>query len=95
MQYVLTYLLLVNGLGACAVALDKGRAKRGAWRIPEKTLFGFCLLGGCPGVYGMMRLARHKTRHRRFMWGIPLIFTGQMLLLAAGWFFGTQGGMNF
>lgn len=72
------YLMAVNLLGAGVVVLDKWKARRGRWRIPEKTLFLFCLLGGCPGVYGAMRLCRHKTLHRRFMWGIPAIFVLQM-----------------
>ena len=75
------YLTAVNLLGAGVVALDKWKARRGRWRIPEKTLFLFCLLGGCPGVYGAMRLCRHKTLHRRFMWGIPAIFVLQMAVI--------------
>lgn len=75
------YLTAVNLLGAGVVALDKWKARCGRWRIPEKTLFLFCLLGGCPGVYGAMQLCRHKTLHRRFMWGIPAIFVLQMAVI--------------
>ena len=86
MPYVLFYLLLVNLAGAVLVA-DKWKARRHRWRVPEKTLFLLCFLGGCPGVYLTMRLCRHKTLHKRFMWGIPAIFLLQLALLAAVYYF--------
>ena len=87
MSYVLFYLLLVNLAGAVLVAVDKWKARRHRWRVPEKTLFLLCFLGGCPGVYLTMRLCRHKTLHKRFMWGIPAIFLLQLALLAAVYYF--------
>lgn len=78
MYYLLIYLLAVNAAGAGAVALDKWKAQRHRWRIPEKTLFLLCALGGCPGVYLAMRSCRHKTLHKRFMWGVPAIFVLQL-----------------
>lgn len=86
MKYILYYLLAVNVIGAVVVYIDKRRAKRGKWRVPEKTLFLFALLGGCPGVYGAMRLFHHKTLHKRFMWGIPAIFVLQLALFAVGYY---------
>lgn len=80
MNYFLLYLLAINLVGAATAALDKWKARHGRWRVPENTLFLLCALGGCPGVYSAMRLCRHKTLHKRFMWGIPAIF---MLQLAA------------
>ena len=82
MQYFFIYLLAVNLIGATAAALDKWKAQHGRWRIPEKTLFLLCALGGCPGVYLTMRVCRHKTLHKRFMWGIPAIFVVQLSLAA-------------
>lgn len=82
MKLLLLYLAVVNLAGAMAVLIDKRRARRGQWRVRERTLFLFALLGGTPGVYLSMRLCRHKTKHRRFMWGLPLIFFLQ--LAAAG-----------
>ncbi len=93
MRYVLFYLLAVNLIGAALVALDKWKARRNRWRVPEKTLFLFCFLGGCPGVYGMMRLCRHKTLHKRFMWGIPAIFLLQLVLLAAAFYLKFREGL--
>lgn len=87
MRYALLYLLAVNLAGAGLAALDKWKARRGRWRVPEKTLFLFCFLGGCPGVYLAMRLCRHKTLHKRFMWGIPAIFLLQLALAAALYYF--------
>lgn len=74
LKLIMGYLLVINLIGAGVTLRDKIAAQNGAWRIPEKTLFFWCVLGGCPGVYLMMRLIHHKTLHRRFMWGIPLIF---------------------
>jgi uncharacterized membrane protein YsdA (DUF1294 family) len=82
---LLFWLLLINCIGIFVTIHDKRAAQRGAWRVPEKTLFALCVLGGCPGVYLTMRAIRHKTKHKRFMIGIPLIFAGQLALCA--WLF--------
>lgn len=83
MRYVLLYLLLINIIGAAVSAFDKWCACRHRRRVPERTLFLFCLLGGCVGVYCSMRLCRHKTLHKRFMWGIPAIFVLQIVIASA------------
>ena len=92
LNYLLIYLLAVNAAGAAVTALDKWKARRGRWRIPEKTLFLLCVLGGCPGVYLTMRACRHITLHKRFMWGIPAIFVLQ-LAAAALYFFKFHEGL--
>ena len=74
------YLLLVNLLAFLLMGLDKGRARRGAWRIPEKALFLFPLLGGALGGLLGMRLLHHKTRHWYFRWGFLLLFLLQLAL---------------
>ena len=76
-------LAAVNALGFFSVWQDKRRARRGAWRTPEKRFFLLAALGGCPGVYLAMRLLRHKTRHRRFMWGLPALLAVQCVGTAA------------
>ncbi len=68
------YLFIINFMGVAAVLLDKYQARRHKWRVPEKTLFLLAALGGTPGVYLTMRAIRHKTLHKRFMIGLPLIF---------------------
>ena len=87
MVFVRFWLLFINLCGAAVTVHDKRAAVRGAWRVSERTLFAVCLLGGCPGVYLAMRLVRHKTRHRRFMWGIPAIFAVQCAICAALWYY--------
>lgn len=60
---------------------DKLQAKRGRFRVSEKTLFILSIIGGSVGAYTAMRLVRHKTRHKRFMIGLPLIILLQSALL--------------
>lgn len=66
MPYYLICLLLINLVTFILYGTDKHRAKRNAWRIPEKSLLGFSLLGGAVGGLLAMQLFRHKTRHRYF-----------------------------
>lgn len=84
---IILYLLAVNFIGAAVTLHDKRAARRHAWRIPEKTLFFWCVIGGCPGVYFAMRLSHHKTLHKRFMWGIPAIFVAQCAICVGLWYY--------
>ena len=77
---ILWYLLAVNLIGAAVTAYDKYCAVSGRWRVPERTLFLLCIVGGCPGVYLTMKAVRHKTKHMRFMIGIPVIFAVQLVI---------------
>ena len=61
---------------------DNLRARRGAWRVPEKTLFLLPLLGGSVGALLGMRVFRHKTKHWYFVWGVPAILLAQLALAA-------------
>lgn len=79
------YLLAVNLAAFAMMGLDKGRARRGRWRIPEKRLFLPVLLGGgLGGVLGMC-LFQHKTRHWYFRYGFPLLLAVQLLALGQLW----------
>ena len=78
----LSYLFLVNGAALLLTCYDKRAAKRGGWRIPESTLFTIGGFGGAAGMLAAMLLVHHKTRHKKFMVGLPAILTLQ--LLAAG-----------
>ena len=81
LKYVLYYLAAIN-LGTFLVyGIDKLRAKRGAWRIPEKTLFLLPLLGGSVGAIAGMRVFHHKTKHWYFKYGLPLILILQIALV--------------
>lgn len=81
MEYVAVYLLFINVIAVAFCFVDKLRAKRGGWRIPEKTLFIISGLGGSVGMYATMCFIRHKTKHKRFMIGLPLIIILQIIIL--------------
>ena len=81
MNYFFIYLLVINLFGFFAMGLDKHKAKKGKWRIPEKTLFLLAILGGSLGTTIGMHVFHHKTKHWYFKFGMPVIFVIQMLLL--------------
>lgn len=66
------YLCIMNLIGFIICFADKKKAQKGAWRIPEKTLFTVSGLGGCFGFFIGMRIFRHKTKHLSFRILIPL-----------------------
>jgi len=76
------YLSLINVTGFFLMGVDKNRAKRGAWRISEKTLFGCALLGGSLGTTIGMHVFHHKTKHWYFKYGMPMILVIQVLLMS-------------
>lgn len=66
------YLLLISCIAAAAAIADKRKAIHGQWRIPERTLLLLGLAGGAAAMYLTMCLIHHKTRHLKFMIGLPL-----------------------
>lgn len=74
----------MNLIAFALYGIDKRRAKQGAWRISEYTLLLVALLGGSLGALLGMRYFRHKTRHRKFRYGVPLIL---LLQLGLGLYF--------
>lgn len=74
MKYLCIYLLIVNVVSLLLMLIDKIKAKRKLWRIPERTLLGVCLIGGSLGGLVGMKLFRHKTLHPQFSIGIPVMF---------------------
>ncbi|MBQ0084317.1 MAG: DUF1294 domain-containing protein [Clostridiales bacterium] len=83
MKYFVYYLLAVNLLAALVCISDKRRSIKGKRRISEKALFIWSLLGGSVGIYLTMLAIRHKTKHKRFMIGLPLIIILQVFAAAA------------
>lgn len=70
---ILIYLLVINAIGFLAMWIDKRKAKKGRWRIQEKTLFMITLLGGGVGTISGMYTFRHKTQKPGFKYGFPAI----------------------
>ena len=73
MKYILAYLLIVNAAAFMLMLIDKIKAKKNRWRIKESTLMLSAALGGSIGALAGMYTFRHKTLHRKFTIGIPLI----------------------
>lgn len=80
MKILLVYLLLINAAAFLLMLADKRKARRGKWRIPEKTLLGIAAIGGSIGAIAGMYIFRHKTKHPRFTIGLPLILAAQVIL---------------
>lgn len=85
-KWVCLYLLVLNLWGFALMGLDKSKARKRQWRIPERRLFAVALLGGSLGCILGMRLFRHKTRHGKFVLGMPAILLAQAAILG-GWYF--------
>ncbi len=75
------YLALINLTALILYGADKKKAKRGQWRIPEKTLLGVAVIGGSAGAILGMFLFRHKTKHWYFRYGLPAILIVQLALV--------------
>ena len=82
MKYLLLYLLIINAAGFLLMLIDKWKAKKNRWRIPEATLMTVALLGGSIGSLLGMYTVRHKTMHLKFVVGIPVILVLQIFLAA-------------
>lgn len=78
---VLIYLIPINALGFILMLVDKQKAKKNAWRIPEQTLMAVAVVGGSLGCLCGMYLFRHKTRHPKFAIGLPILFAVQSVVL--------------
>ena len=78
--WVLGYFLLVSIVAFALMGIDKRRARKGAWRIRERTLFLWAFLGGSPGAIAGMWCFRHKTRHWYFRFGLPAILLAETAL---------------
>ena len=80
-QYSMYYLLAINALSFILFGLDKYKAKKGKWRISEATLLMMAVIGGSIGAWTGMRLWHHKTMHKKFKYGIPIIIIMQVSLV--------------
>ena len=86
-KILLIYLAVISLVSVITTAWDKFCAKRDMWRVPEKTLIIMSILGGSVAMYVTMKTIRHKTKHPKFMVGIPVIIFLQVAAVAAVWYF--------
>ena len=75
------YLIVINILTFLLYGIDKWKAQKGKWRIPEETLIWLAIVGGSIGALIGMYLFRHKTKHRKFTMGIPAIILAQAVIV--------------
>ena len=80
-KLILIYLVAVNVVTFFLYGIDKWKAKRSKWRIPEATLLGMAVIGGSIGAWLGMRVWRHKTMHKKFQFCIPVIILLQIALI--------------
>ena len=74
----MAYFTIISLIAVVVTIADKVKAKAGAWRVKERTLFIISALGGGIAMYITMQVIRHKTKHLTFMIGIPLIIAAQV-----------------
>ena len=80
-RILIIYLIAINVVTFIVYGIDKMKAKRSKWRIPEATLLGLAVIGGSVGAWLGMKVWHHKTLHKKFKYGIPLILIAQIALL--------------
>lgn len=78
---LLYYLIAINAITFITYGIDKWKARKNKWRIPESTLLLLAVFGGSIGAFLGMRVWRHKTMHKKFKYGIPSILVLQIGLL--------------
>ena len=78
---LIIYLIIINMSAFIIFGIDKRRAIKNRWRIAESTLFLLALIGGSIGAEAGMYIFHHKTKHLRFVIGIPLIFILQVVIV--------------
>lgn len=78
MDVLILYLFIMNAAAFLFMLADKQKARRKQWRIPETTLLGVAAVGGSLGAMLAMYIFRHKTRHPKFSFGLPLLLLLQV-----------------
>lgn len=87
MKIFLVFYAIMNVVTLVLYGADKAKAKRGSWRIPEKTLLLFAMCFGGLGAFLGMKLFRHKTKHTSFRILVPVFMIIQFIIIAAGAYF--------
>ena len=81
MIFLFCYLALMNLAAFAAFGADKRRARERRWRVPEETLLLLAAFGGSLGALTGMLLFHHKTKHRKFRFGVPVLLAAQLAVL--------------
>lgn len=81
MTLFIGYLIVINIIGFIQMGVDKRKALTGKWRLPEKQLWLIAILFGSPGTYFGMQLFRHKTKHRLFKFGLPILSMIELVII--------------
>ena len=84
-EALLYYLIVINVIAFPIYGMDKWKAKRGSWRISEATLLLMAVAGGSIGALLGMNVWHHKTIHKKFKYGLPLILLAQLALIIAAY----------
>ena len=84
-KIIVIYLIVINVVTFFIYGVDKWKAMRSKWRISEAMLLGLAVIGGSIGAWLGMKVWHHKTMHKKFKYGIPLILIVQITLLALYW----------
>lgn len=80
-RYLIYYLLVINAATFIIFGIDKDKAKKAKWRISEATLLTMAAVGGSIGAWLGMKAWHHKTQHRKFKYGVPIILLIQIALM--------------
>lgn len=73
------YVMLINFIAFVVYGIDKWKAVHHKYRVSEKTLIGLAVIGGSIGAFFGMQVFRHKTKHLKFVVGVPAIFLIQVI----------------
>ena len=76
-----TYIAIINILTFFMYGIDKWKAQMSKWRIPETTLLGMAMIGGSIGAWIGMKIWHHKTLHKKFQYGVPVIIIVQLVCI--------------
>ena len=81
LEVLALYLIGANMVAFILMGIDKRKAKRQQWRIPERTFWSLAIMGSALGVIIGMKVFRHKTKHRSFVIGMPMILVIHIILI--------------
>jgi uncharacterized membrane protein YsdA (DUF1294 family) len=80
-KYIFIYLIVINLIGFITMHVDKRKSEKRQWRVPESQLFGIAIVFGSIGILSGMYTFRHKTKHIKFVIGIPLVLIIQIIIV--------------